>query len=106
MKCIDCKHWWQDGFEEWTPVPILLAHMHPCGRIERYGVAVERQGAEPWPEPEDEKKTTDALIREVAVCYDAEEYQAELYTRDDFGCVLFERRSTSEPPADGSGGST
>lgn len=95
MRCDQCKHW--KSVEDWE---FDHVNMRKCLAIRQaWDVkdspfeqpnSLQKSDYDDWEEVERIEK--DALIAAKAVAQDGSSYSAAIYTREDFGCVLFEQK--------------
>ena len=84
MKCGDCKFWSEPDAAEAEVDE--QTQFRECKRIPMFSRAFE------WVEDRDMRKLKEEFKDVIALAQDGEDYIAELRTKENFGCVLFEAK--------------
>lgn len=100
MRCGDCKHWQQayiendaDDFDPYKDA--VLSDLGFCQAVEGEAVCAAPRSRDN--EPLLRKRDLDDVGTRMAIPCDGSGYSAALLTRDNFGCVLFEKNDQADP---------
>jgi hypothetical protein len=93
MRCDQCRHWNEQDKHDWEAAGVGFGE---CKRIRERWVITDKatKGIE-WDSKDTSPYVTkrrEALLAARAYVQDGSEYRAELFTRPDFFCALFEPR--------------